>query len=45
MTPEQEAEYEHRGRDLILLELLDVLAPEVSKLAREREDLIYYWYA
>ena len=38
-------ESEHGERDRILLELLDVLAPEVATLVREREDKVGYWYA
>jgi len=38
-------ESEHIERDRILLELLDVLAPEVATLVREREDRVGYWYA
>lgn len=38
-------ESEHLERDRIILELLDVLAPEVATLVREREDEVGYWYA
>jgi hypothetical protein len=38
-------ESEHIERDRILLELLDVLAPEIATLVREREDKVGYWYA
>ena len=38
-------EGEHRERDRILFELLDVLAPEVATLVRECEDKVGYWYA
>jgi hypothetical protein len=38
-------ESEHIERDRILLELLDVLAPEVATLVRDREDKVGYWYA
>ena len=38
-------EGEHGDRDGVLLDLLDVLAPEVAQLAQEREDAVRYWYA
>ena len=38
-------ELEHSTRDDLLIELLDVLAPEVATLVREREDKVGYWYA
>ena len=38
-------ESEHSTRDDLLLELLDVLAPEVATLVREREHKVGYWYA
>ena len=41
-----DVEGEHINRDAILLDLLDVLAPEVAAIAREREEEIRgYWYA
>ena len=38
-------EREHVERDQILWDLIDILAPEVATLVREREDKVGYWYA
>jgi hypothetical protein len=39
-------EIEHSTRDEILVDLLDVLAPEVASIARDREEQVGgYWYA
>jgi len=45
LTCDEDVESEHRLRDKQLLELLDVLAPEVATLVREREHKVGYWYA
>ena len=38
-------ESEHIERDRIMLELLDVLAPEVATMVRDRQEKVGYWYA